>query len=71
MRLPFLNEKDHWPTSKDPEEIVANPSHDTQLQDHLLDEVLKAIEKKDPVHIKEAVMALIHSIQNEEQHENG
>jgi hypothetical protein len=66
VRLPFLQEKDHWPAIKETEEIVVNPSHDAQLQDHLLDELLIALESKNHKEIAECLKALIHSINNEE-----
>ena len=65
MKLPFL-QNSKWPISKEPEERVANPSYDTQLQDHLIDEFLLALEKKDPVQLREAIKALIYSIQDED-----
>lgn len=65
MNLPFLQES-KWPTAREPEERVANPSHDTQLQDHLVEEVLIAREHKNSRHLREALMALIHSIRNED-----
>jgi len=54
---------------KEPEERVASPSHDTQLQDHLMDEFLSAMEGHDHAHKREALLALIHSILNEEHDE--
>lgn len=69
MKLPFLNEKDQWPTAKEPEERVGNPSHDTKLQDHLIDELLVSMEGMDPGHKREALLALVHSILNEEHDE--
>ena len=65
MKLPFLSHS-KWPISKEPEERVVNPSHDKQLQDHLMDEVLVALEHKDAARLAEALNALIHSIQNED-----
>lgn len=68
MKLPFLQES-KWPISKEPEERVVNPSHDTSLQDHLMDELLSALEHKDRKRLREALQALIHSIKNEDQDE--
>lgn len=68
MKLPFLQES-KWPTSREPEERVVNPSHDRQLQDHLMDEVLVALEHKDHAGLREALVALAHSIKNEDQDE--
>lgn len=65
MKLPFLNNS-KWPRVREDEERVANPSYDTQLQDHLVDELFKAFESKNAGHIREALMALIHSIKNED-----
>ena len=68
MKLPFL--EDHrWPTTRETEERVVNPSHDTQLQDHLMDELMIALEKRDAGSLRSAIMALVHSIQNEDQDE--
>lgn len=65
MKLPYL--EDHrWPVSKETEERVANPGHDTQLQDHLIDEFMVALEHKDPSRIAEALKGLIDFIQGEE-----
>lgn len=69
MKLPFLQES-KWPISKEPEERVVNPSHDRQLQDHLVEEILVAREHKDSRRMGQAFMALIRSIQNEEQDAN-
>ncbi len=70
MKLPFLEEKS-WPISKEPEERVVNPSYDTQLQDHILDEILLALEKRDATRMREALIALVHSIRNEATDEHG
>ena len=67
MKLPFLNEQSRWPTAKDPEERVVNPSADKQIQDHLIDEIFKAYEKKDLSSIKDPLMSLIQSIKSEER----
>lgn len=68
MKLPFLQES-KWPTAIEPEERVVNPSSDKQLQDHLMDELLSAMEHKDSKRRREAMVALIHSI-FEESHEH-
>lgn len=65
MKLPFLQDS-KWPTSKEPMVRIVNPSHDTQLQDHLIDEVLIAAEKKDARKFREAIEALIYAIRNED-----
>ena len=64
MKLPFLQES-KWPISKEPEERVVNPSHDRQLQDHLIDEILVCLEKKDSSGLRDALKALIENIRNE------
>lgn len=70
MKLPFLTQKDQWPTLKKDEEVrIVNASHDTQLQDHLVDEILMAMESKDSGQLREALMALIENIKNEDRHE--
>lgn len=70
VRLPFLTQKDQWPVMRDePEERVVNPSHDTQLQDHLVDEIMMAMEKKDSSSLRDALMALIQNIKNEDNDE--
>lgn len=68
MKLPFLEES-HWPVSKETEERVVNPSYDRQLQDHIMDELLVAFEKSDPKRLREALVALVHSIRNEDTDE--
>jgi len=64
MKLPFLQES-KWPVSREPEERVVNPSHDRQLQDHLIDEILVALEKKDSSGLRDALKALIENIRSE------
>jgi hypothetical protein len=65
VKLPFINDK-KWPVTKEDDEVrVVNPSHDTQLQDHLIDEVMSAMEASDNRKLKEAVLALIENILNE------
>lgn len=66
LGLPFLNDS-KWPISKEREERVVNPSHDHQLQDHLVEEIMVAREQKDSRRMGKAVLALIRSIMNEEQ----
>lgn len=68
MKLPFLQES-KWPTAREPEERVVNPSHDRQLQDHLMDEVLRAVEKKNGEHLRESLVELIRCIRSEGQGE--
>jgi hypothetical protein len=65
MKLPFLKES-KWPAMKETREQIANPSHDTQLQDHLLDEMLMARESKDSRRLHGAMTALIRQLLNEE-----
>lgn len=52
--------------SKEPEERVVNPSYDRQLQDQILDEIMIALEKRDATRMREALIALVHSIRNED-----
>lgn len=68
MKLPYLEES-RWPTANETEERVVNPSYDKKLQDHLVDELLVAMEHKDVSGLREALMALVHSIR-EEEHES-
>ena len=65
MALPFLEES-KWPISKEPEERIANPSYDHKIQDQLMDELLVALEHKDVLAFREAIIALIHAIKSEE-----
>lgn len=65
MKLPFLQES-KWPVMRKEREQVANPSHDTQLQDHLLDEMLMARESKDHSRFHQSLMALIRHLMMEE-----
>lgn len=51
---------------KEPREQIANPSHDTQLQDHLADEMLLAHEAKDHRRMRQALCALIMHYRNED-----
>jgi len=55
----------NWPISREPEERVVNPSPDKQLQDHLVDEILVCLEKKDSPGLRDALKALIENIRNE------
>jgi len=64
MKLPFL-ENSRWPISKEPEERVVNASYDKQVQDHVMDELLIALEHKDAQGFREAIEALIYSIFDE------
>jgi hypothetical protein len=65
MKLPFMPNP-RWPISKEREEKVANPSSDKQLQDHLIDELLRALEHSDMAGIKDTIISLAHSFRNEE-----
>lgn len=64
LPLPFLEES-KWPTSREPEERVVNPSYDKQLEDHLMDELLIALEHKNPSKVRESLIALIQNIYSE------
>lgn len=64
MKLPYLEES-HWPTSREPDEKVVNPSYDKQIEDHLLEEILIAIEKKQSSKLRESLVALIQHLQSE------
>lgn len=68
MKLPFLQDS-KWPRIRVDEERVVNPSHDAQLQDHLVDQLLMAMEKGDSPAIRDALMSLVQSILNEDQDE--
>jgi hypothetical protein len=68
VKLPFLQES-KWPSAKEPEERVVNPSHDKQLQDHLVDELLSAAEHKDYGAVNQALVAIVQSIRNEDTDE--
>lgn len=65
MKLPFLDDQ-KWPSCREPEERVVNPSYDKKIQDHLLDELMVALEKHDSSKLREAIVALVHAIQDEE-----
>lgn len=65
MNLPFLQES-KWPTAREPEERVVNPSHDLQLQDHLIEEFMRGYEKGEHSKMREALVALIHGFKNED-----
>jgi hypothetical protein len=67
VKLPFLDNQSRFPTSKEPDERVVNPSYDAQLQDSLVNELLEALEHRKSSQIKESLMALIHSIEDEER----
>lgn len=43
-----------------------NPSHDKSLQDDLSDRVFMAMEKKDQAALKDALLALVQAILNED-----
>jgi hypothetical protein len=67
MKLPFLQSSEsRWPMSKEPEERVVNASHDDKLQDHLVDELLMALERKNHQKLREVLVALVDSFRNEE-----
>lgn len=68
VKLPFLAES-KWPTSKEPEERVVNPSYDRQIQDGLVDELLIALERRDRAGFREAFHGLIRSVKSEGQEE--
>jgi hypothetical protein len=65
MKLPFL-QKDNWPTAREPEERVVNPSYHAQIQDGLTDEILTAVEKKDHRGLWQSMRSLMRSIREEE-----
>lgn len=64
MRPPFLDES-KWPISKEPEERVVNPSYETQLSDHLIDELFRALEHKDHASIAKCLRAIGDFIHDE------
>lgn len=65
--LPFLENTSRWPTSKEPEERVVNPSYNKKIQDQLVDELLMAMEHKNSKAVKDCILSLIHEIQEEEE----
>lgn len=54
-----------WPVSREDEERTVNPGYDAQLQDHLIEELFRALEHKDSKSGHEALVALINAIMNE------
>ncbi len=66
MKLPFLAES-KWPISKEPEERVVNPSYNKQIEDHLMDEILVALEKKESAKLRESLVALVQHINSSEE----
>ncbi len=64
--LPFLKDT-KWPTSKEPEERVVNPSYDTKIEDQLVDELLIAMESRNASEVRESLMALIQHLKSEDQ----
>ncbi len=66
MTLPYIDTPSRWPTNKEPEERVANPSYDKQLQDHLVSEIFSAWESKDVQKTAESLKSLIQCIKSEE-----
>ena len=63
-KLPFLQDS-KWPIVREDEERVANPSYDTQIQDHLIDEILVALAEKSGAKLRSALKALIQHIKTE------
>jgi hypothetical protein len=66
MTLPFI-EDSKWPISKEAEERVANPGYDTQIEEHLMDELMKALEHKDIGNLRESIVALIEHLKSSEE----
>jgi hypothetical protein len=66
VKLPFLENTSKWPISREPEERVVNPSYDTQIEDHLVDEIFVAMEKKHVSKFREALIALIEHLHSQE-----
>jgi hypothetical protein len=56
-----------WPISKEPEERVADPSYDKQIEDHLMDEIMMAMEEKHSSKLREALVALIEHLKMSEE----
>lgn len=54
-----------FPTSKESAERVVNPSYEKQLEDHLMDELLIALEHKNPSKVRESLVSLIQNIYSE------
>lgn len=66
MKLPFLQES-KWPTAREPGEKIVNQSYDGKIEDHLMDEVIQAIEHKDSGKLRESLVALIQHLKSEDQ----
>ncbi len=66
MKLPFLKES-RWPISKEPEERVVNPSYDKQIEDHLMDEIMVAMEERHASKLRESLIALIQHLKMSEE----
>lgn len=66
MELPFLKDS-KWPISKEPGEKIVNPSYDTQVEEHLMDELMQAIETKNPSKLRESLVALIDHLKASEE----
>jgi hypothetical protein len=67
VKLPFGHST--WPVLKEEkEERIVNPSYDTQLQEHLIEEIVKALEERDHKGLHEALSALIENILSEDDH---
>jgi hypothetical protein len=65
-QLPYLD-KSTWPSNKEGKEVTVNPSYHTQLQEHLVNELIEALEKKDQSSIIEALYALAETLREEEE----
>jgi hypothetical protein len=63
LTLPFLKES-KWPISKEPEERVVNPSYDKQIENHLIEELMIALEQKKSARLRESLIALIEHIKS-------
>lgn len=66
LTLPFLKHS-KWPISKEPEERVADPGYETQIEDHLIDEIMLAIEQKHSAKLRESLMGLIEHLKMSEE----
>lgn len=65
VKLPFLK-NNRWPIIREDKEQVANPGYDTKLQDHLVLEIMDALETRDHSKFTDAIVALIKNILNED-----
>lgn len=66
MKLPFM-QQDKWPTSKEPGEKVVNPSYDTKIEEHLMDDLLSSMKSKDVEKLRETIVALVQHIKSQEK----